>query len=461
VTIWRIPRSARARLADPRTPLVLLGLVCVLGVGVRAYRLSTPVAKPPSAGYIFDERYYVSAARIIAGRKVSVGDVYFGAAPSGADPNAEHPQLGKLIIAGSIDVFGDNAIGWRISAVIFGAAAILLLYWLVRCAGGSGWLALGAASLASFENLWVVHSRIAVLDIYAVPFMLAAAAFYLRRRPFVSGALIGIGCCVKEFAAYTVLVLVLFELIRVMGGAIGERTAVLGRRRLLGQALRRLVPLLPMTLVTVVAYFTLLTALDAAVTPYSGGHPVDRNQASICKYMLIWQDSCNHFTFMNHYAAKLQDIGHPRGIATAPTQFWLDRKMITYYGTSRVVSSGGHVQSNQKILWFRGEIGRVLLFTSWLALLFCLWWALRRRDEPALLAVAWALGTWLPPELFHLVDRRTTYLYYMVVTMPALYIAVAKLLGARRLPWLILAAWTIAFLWDFTNLYPFREAISI
>jgi hypothetical protein len=49
----------------------------------------------------------------------------------------------------------------------------------------------------------------------------------------------------------------------------------------------------------------------------------------------------------------------------------------------------------------------------------------------------------------------------MVVTMPALYIAVAKLLGARRLPWLILAAWTIAFLWDFTNLYPFREAISI
>ena len=82
--------------------------------------------------------------------------------------------------------------------------------------------------------------------------------------------------------------------------------------------------------------------------------------------------------------------------------------------------------------------------------------------------MAWALGTWLPAELFHAIDQRTTYLYYMVVTMPALYIAVARLLGLawlpntgrllslRRLPVLLIVLWAALFLLDFANLYPFR-----
>lgn len=460
----RARRWIAARLANPRAPLVLLGLLCVVAVGVRAYRLSTPVAKPPNQGYIFDERYYVSAARVIAGERVTAGDIYFHAAPSGADPNGEHPQLGKVMIAGAITVVGDNALGWRISAVGFGLAAILLMYWLVRCAGGSSWLALGAASLASFENLWVVHSRIAVLDIYAVPFMLAGVAFYLRRQPIVAGLLIGIGCCVKEFAAYALVVVVLIELMRLAArlasrrkSAAGSAAAPGGRRG----SVRALLPAVAVCLIAAITYFSLLSALDAAFPPYSGGHRVDRNEAGVCRYVLIWRSGCNHFAFMNRYAASLTDHGSPRGIATAPTEFWLNRRVIPYYATSQIVRAGGIVRSNQKILWFRGEIGRVLLFTSWLALALSAWWAIRRRDDLSFLTIAWVLGTWLPPELFHVFEHRTTYLYYMVVTMPALYLAVARLLGARRLPWLIACIWAVAFLWDFANLYPFRQAISL
>src|SRR5207302_10515960 len=135
------------------------------------------------------------------------------------------PQLGKLIIAGSISLFGNDAIGWRVTAIVFGIAAILLLYWLVRCAGGSSWLALGAAGLATFDNLWLVHSRIAVLDIYVVPFMLAGAGLYLRRRPVLAGAVVGIGCCVKEFAVYALLVIVLLELMRLAARVFEARRA--------------------------------------------------------------------------------------------------------------------------------------------------------------------------------------------------------------------------------------------
>jgi 4-amino-4-deoxy-L-arabinose transferase-like glycosyltransferase len=450
----RLRRRLNRWIADRRAPLVLLGIVCVLGTGARAFHLGIPAASGAAKGYIFDESYYVSAARVIAGEPATAGDVYAGAAPAGADPNGEHPQLGKLIIAASIGLLGDNAIGWRITAVLFGAAAILLLYWLVRCAGGSAWLALGAASLASVDNLWLVHSRIAVLDIYVVPFMLAGAAFYLRRHPIVAGVLIGIGSCVKEFAAYAVFVLLFFELMRALRGWLLRRSGA--RTDSLRAMLRPLARPIVVALVAGVSYFSLLAALDSMTTPYSGGHPVDRNQASVCRYLLIWGDACNHFAFMNHYAAKLSNGGRPRGIAALPVQFWLNRKAITYYKVTRTVRVNGAARSTATLIWFRGEISRVLLVTAWFAILLGIWWAIREKDDMSFLVLAWILGTWLPPELFSLIGGRTTYLYYMVVTMPALYIAVARLLGRRELPRWLLVIWIGLLLVDAASLYPFR-----
>jgi Dolichyl-phosphate-mannose-protein mannosyltransferase len=499
--VW-LRRRLGVLLSNPRTPLVLLGVVCAFGVGLRSFHLGIPAANRPGAGYIFDEHYYVSAARVIAGKPTTKGEAYAGASPSATDPNGEHPQLAKLVIAGGMSVFGDNTIGWRITSVVFGAAAILLMYWLVRCAGGGPWLALGAASLASVDNLWMVHSRIAVLDIYVVPFMLAGVGFYLRGRPIIAGVLVGAGCCAKEFGVYAVLIVLLLELFRALrwwwerraggrsaarsvdpasarspdpaaggspdpatGGSpdpAAARTAgpagaagVAGPTRL---ELVRNVVARPALFVVVsgLTFFTLLTVLDTAVTPYSGGHPVDRNQAAFCKYTLIWRDACNHFVFMNRYASRLVDHGHPRGIASHPTEFWLNRKAITYFKVTQTITVTGKPPRHRTLIWFHGELSRVLLITSWFGLLLNLWWAIRRRDDLSFLVLAWALGTWLPPELFNAVDDRTTYLYYMVVTMPALYIAVARLLGASRVTRWLTVPWVVLLLYDAATLYPFR-----
>jgi hypothetical protein len=451
--VW-LRRRLSGPLASPRAPLVLLGVVFLLGVGVRVWHLGIPAASHPGQGYIFDEHYYVSAARVIAGLPTTKGEAYAGASPAGTDPNGEHPQLGKIVIAAGISVFGDNTSGWRITAVLFGAAAILLMYWLVRCAGGSAWLALGAAGLASADNLWLVHSRIAVLDIYVVPFMLAGAAFYLRRRPIVAGVLIGIGCCFKEFGAYAVLTLLLFELMRALRRIWAKHRGELSEPSV--SFWRSLVRPALLVIVTGFTYFSLLAVLDTIVTPYSGGHPVDRAQAGVCDYTLIWHDACNHFAFMNRYASELVDHGHPQGIAAHPTDFWLDRKAITYFKVTRTVTVPGKAPISSALIWFRGEISRVLLITSWFALALNLWWAIRRRDDLSFLVVAWALGTWLPPEAFNLIDDRTTYLYYMVVTMPALYLAVARLLGAFRITRWLIAPWIVLLLYDAVVLYPFR-----
>jgi hypothetical protein len=235
--------------------------------------------------------------------------------------------------------------------------------------------------------------------------------------------------------------------------AAGAAPPTTGRRRGIRRAIGA-----PLALVFFagLTYFSLLSLLDTTTTPYSSGQPVDRNQASICKYALIWRDGCNHFEFMNRYSGRLSDHGHPQGIAAHPTDFWLNRKAITYFKVTTTVTSPGHAPKVATLIWFRGEISRVLLITSWLAILASLWWAIRRRDDLSFLVLAWILGTWLPPELFNLFSDRTTYLYYMVVTMPALYLAVARFMGAWRVTrWLILP-WVVLLLYDAVNLYPFR-----
>ena len=135
---------------------------------------------------MFDETYYVNAARVIAGIRPPAGAPYANA-PLGVDANSEHPPLAKLLIAGGIELFGDGPLAWRLPSVLLGTVAILGMFALVRAAGGGPWLGLGAAALMAADNLLLVHGRIGTLDISAVAAMIWAAALYLRGRRVLAG----------------------------------------------------------------------------------------------------------------------------------------------------------------------------------------------------------------------------------------------------------------------------------
>ena len=200
-------RHSRARLRWA-TPIAALVAVSVISLAARVAFLGSPCHEPCTSAsahvLVFDESYYVNAARVIAGVGPPPG-AHYRDAPAGDDPNAEHPQLAKVVIAGAIELFGDGPLAWRLPSILLGSLAILGMFALVRSAGGGPWVAVGAAALMAADNLLLVHSRIATLDIYAVTAMIWAAVLYLRGRPLLAGAVIGVGACAKEVAPYVLL----------------------------------------------------------------------------------------------------------------------------------------------------------------------------------------------------------------------------------------------------------------
>src|ERR1700722_2749670 len=125
-------------IARLRSPLVLLAVLSVVSFALRVAFLDDPCMRPCRSAaqhtLIFDEVYYVNDARVIAGIEPPPGQRY-GGTPLGDDPNAEHPQGVKLVIAGLIELFGDGPFAWRIGSVLMGSLALLGIYVLARACG--------------------------------------------------------------------------------------------------------------------------------------------------------------------------------------------------------------------------------------------------------------------------------------------------------------------------------------
>ncbi|MGA2471211.1 MAG: glycosyltransferase family 39 protein [Solirubrobacteraceae bacterium] len=418
---------------SPVAPLVLLALVSLLSLGARTAAIGSPCTSPCTTvndhDMVFDEVYYVNAARRIDGLPVPAGQHYSGD-PAGQDPNSEHPQLAKLVIAGSIELFDDGPFAWRLGSLIFGSLAILGMFALVLAAGGTRWCALLAATLMACDNLLLVAGRIGTLDIYVVAFMIWAAVLYLRSRPLAAGVLLGIGACTKEVAPYLLAVLVVFELGRlVWGRRLALREAIASAARRFGVCVAA----------TAGSYLALLALLDRLVPPFDP-------QTS----RTITGGPIAHIEHMLSFAVALTSPRGPTGIASYPWDWLVDLRPINYL-TVTVNSRGSHVAT----VHFLGFISPPILALAVPALALGLWRARGRGEAIDVIGVAWFLGTWLPFVALSVIWSRTSYLYYMVIVMPGLYIAVARLMTHPRVPRLVLWGWLVLVAAAAVVLYPF------
>src|SRR3954463_4767332 len=120
----------------------------------------------------FDETHYVPAARQLLQTHFAIPTL-----------NLEHPPLAKELIALSIRLFGDNPFGWRTMSALFGALALTGVWLCGRALFDDRRAALWAAAIAGLNQMLFVQARIAMLDIFALAFVLwGLAAFMMSFR---------------------------------------------------------------------------------------------------------------------------------------------------------------------------------------------------------------------------------------------------------------------------------------
>jgi len=111
----------------------------------------------------FDETWYVPAGRAL----LATGEML----------RQEHPPLGKLLIALSMAIFGDDPLGWRASAAAFGALTIAGVFAWTQAMLRNAALSLYAAVIGFVGAVVYIQARIAMLDIFLMGFGVWAIAF--------------------------------------------------------------------------------------------------------------------------------------------------------------------------------------------------------------------------------------------------------------------------------------------
>lgn len=440
----------------PWLALALLALVCLASTGARSAWIGQPCrgacTTPADHLLIFDERYYVNAARVIAGiRPPDISGSAYRHAPFGSDPNAEHPQLAKLIMAGSIELLGDNPWAWRLGSIVFGTLGLLGMFALVRWGGGGRWLALGAATLMASDNQMLIQGRISTLEIYVIATMVWSVALYLRGKPLLAGLVAGVGACMKLFALDVAPVLLVYELLRWRAPPLKPRI------RAVGVAIAALVG----------SFFALLAILDRIARPFD-------NSAR----QFVSGGPFSHFGHMVSYAAQQTGLSNGNGIASWPWQWLADYKPIPYLRVDPTNPAAG-LNGVHPAVHFLGLISPPILLAGVVGTAAALWLTLfcpviRRwrhgggfgtsvaagataSAERNLLrvAVAWFIGTFGPFLISSVAFDRITYLYYMSIVMPGMYLAAAWMAWRlRRYRWL-LGLWLVCVAAAAVVLYPF------
>jgi len=224
---------------------------------------------------------------------------------------------------------------------------------------------------------------------------------------------LGVGATTKMVAPYLLGVLVLIELIR-------HRRAVV---RGAGAAL------VSLTATAVGVYFALMTLLDRIARPYDPqtGQTLSGPFAETQRIF--------------SYAATQTSPHGPKGIASYPWEWLIDLKPIVYLNVT--VTSGTNRTST---VHFLGFISPPILLFAIPALALGAIAAFRRHELVGGVAIAWFAGTWLPFAALSLFLLRTSYLYYMVIVMPGIYLAVARLFTRPRTsPWSLAAFMVLVF----------------
>ncbi|MEV6811152.1 phospholipid carrier-dependent glycosyltransferase [Micromonospora sp. NPDC051296] len=437
------PEIVRRRLSPfEASGSVYSWLATMLVVAIAGVLRLVNLGSPP--GKIFDERYYATEAHHLLQRGFEWDEKNNTAA------YVVHPPLGKWMIGLGELVFGYHEIGWRVSAAVVGTLSVLILVRVARRMFRSTVLGCAAGLLMALDGMHLVMSRVALLDIFLMFFILAAFGTLLldrddrRRRwlraleagldptapgpagrpPFAvpwwrlaTFVLLGCACAVKWSGVWYVLVLTVLMLYWEIQA---RRSAGVPRPWRAG-------------LVGDIGWLALGGALLLVVylASWSGWLLTDGG------YLRHWLRDTGHDELpvvgalqnLWHYHVEALRFhttlakGHP--YQSWPWQWLLLGRPVAFDwwcdGTC-----GGSTAVREVLL-----LGTPVLWWSFIPALAALtWFGIARRDWRAVPIWAGVLAGLLPWFYFAAADQRTMFYFYALPAEPFLVLAVVYVLGA-------------------------------
>jgi dolichyl-phosphate-mannose-protein mannosyltransferase len=184
--------------STPVNPPGDLGTLCGLAYPFNKGYPSNGQLSPPN-GEVFDEVYFphdayrdlkgIENCRPTMAHIGEAGDCPFDYYDREPPLSMELIGLGMLAYgwyrahlegtSGDYIDMGFNTFGWRLAACIFGTLCIPMMYLLARRLWPNHLFAIAAATLVCFDGMFFVQSRIGMIDIFPIFFILAAYYFFL------------------------------------------------------------------------------------------------------------------------------------------------------------------------------------------------------------------------------------------------------------------------------------------
>jgi predicted membrane-bound dolichyl-phosphate-mannose-protein mannosyltransferase len=370
-------------------------------------------------GLIFDEWYYINAARNIIGRPMIFGSISaklasitngstsivttryysvpkeYASAPRFTDPNREHPPLAKLIVAFSALLLGENAIAYRLPSAIFGTALLAFMYFAARRISNEQ-VAFYAATLLSFDTLTIIQSRVFMLDIFMVSFMVLAFYLFLRGNPVAAGVAVGLSALCKEFGAVGLLVIITFGILEPVSK---ERFNIRRTAELVAKVLFGFI--LPVSL------------LSASMAIWWNVGPLEQ----IRQVISLPQLRVERYFLDGSYIA-FDSSYHQFGMICPPWLWMLNANPIEYFKNG----AGANVRVD-----YVAMMNPMIIYLMVPAVVYSVWHYSKTRDRVDLFALVWwafSYLTWYPLAF----AGRIMFIFYMAPAMGAISLMIANLM---------------------------------
>ncbi|MFE8008991.1 dolichyl-phosphate-mannose--protein mannosyltransferase [Streptomyces sp. NPDC057418] len=435
-------------------------LVALVAGVLRFWNLGSPKA------VIFDETYYAKDAWALINQGYEGSwpkdvDKLILKDPSSVDVPVDpgyvvHPPVGKWIIGIGEQIFGFTPFGWRFMVALLGTISVLMLCRIGRRLFRSTFLGCLAGTLLAVDGLHFVMSRTALLDLVLMFFVLAsfgcllvdrdrarrrlaaalptdeegvlrpdvhvAETLRLGPRPWriAAGVMLGLAFATKWNGLY---ILAAFGVMTVLWDVGARRTAG-ARQPHRAVMLRDLLPAFVSTVpVAIGTYLVSWTGWIVTGKGYYRDWAATEGKGGTWSWLPDWLRSLWHY---EHQVFEFH-VGLTSG-HTYESNPWswivLGRPVSYFYEEKAGCTASETGKCAREVL----AIGTPLLWwAGCVALLYVLWrWFFRRDWRAGAIACGVAAG-WVP---WFFYQERTIFLFYAVVFVPFLCLAVTMLIGA-------------------------------